>query len=157
MENMENIVFITGFESSRFMPPYRTDILATSNHLRLFRQDLALVRASGITSARYPVPWHRIEKKPGRYDWTWMDQAMAALDANGINPIIDLVHHVSIPTWIHRGFAHPQYPVFQARFAQAFAERYPQVRSYTPFNEPFVTTLLAGHERVWYHYGAGAT
>lgn len=137
------------------MPPHQTDVLATSNHLRFFRQDLDLVHAAGIDTLRYPVPWHRIETKPGTYNWTWMDRATAALQEYGLDPIADLVHHVSIPAWIKRGFANPEYPQFQTDFAQAFAARYPWITKYTPFNEPFVTVLLAGHEGTWYPYGGG--
>ncbi|HUP28251.1 MAG TPA: family 1 glycosylhydrolase [Chloroflexia bacterium] len=145
--------FITGFETSRFMPPHRSDILATTNHLRLFPDDLRLVRETGIKTLRYAVPWHRIEKKRGRFDWRWMDQAMESLDANDLDPIMDLVHHISIPYWVRQGFAHPDYPHWQADFASAVADRYPQATSYTPFNEPMVTTLLAGHTGTWYPFG----
>ena len=147
--------FITGFESARFMPPYKTDILATTHHLQFVAHDLRLVRDAGMRMLRYPAPWHRIEKKPGRYDWEWMDRAVEALRENALDPIVDLVHHVSIPTWLRRGFAHPDYPRFQADFAGACAQRYPGITKYTPFNEPFVTTFFAGHERVWYPYGRG--
>jgi hypothetical protein len=145
--------FITGFETSRFMPPCRSDVLETSNHLVLFREDLRLIREAGIRTLRYAVPWHRIEKRRGRYDWRWMDQAMEALEANGLDPILDLVHHISIPCWIRRGFSHPDYPYYQAEFAANVAERYPQVTKYTPFNEPLVTVLLAGHQGLWYPFG----
>src|SRR4051812_37459680 len=145
--------FITGFETSRFMPPHRTDILETSNHLRLFREDLRLISNAGITTLRYAVPWHRIEKKRGKFDWQWMDQAMEALEANGLDPILDLVHHVSIPCWIRQGFAHPDYPGYQVDFALQVADRYPHVTRYTPFNEPLVTIFLAGQQGVWYPFG----
>ena len=145
--------FITGFESSRFMPPYRSDVLETSNHIRLFRDDLRLVRDAGISTLRYAVPWHRIEKKRGRFDWRWMDEVMEAMAAQELDPILDLVHHISIPSWMKQGFAHPDYPQLQAAFAAEVTERYPHVTKYTPFNEPMGTVWLAGKAGVWYPFG----
>ncbi|MBW3624040.1 MAG: family 1 glycosylhydrolase [Armatimonadetes bacterium] len=146
--------YLSGFEST-FMPQAEVDVLALTRHLHLWRDDLQLAKDSGLDCLRYPVPWHRIEVQPGVYEWGWMDEVMGYLQESRIDPIVDLVHHTSFPLWMENGFAHPDFCRLEETFAQAFAERYPWVRQYTIFNEPFVTTLLCGHEGVWYPYCKG--
>jgi beta-glucosidase/6-phospho-beta-glucosidase/beta-galactosidase len=146
--------FLTGFEST-FIPDHNTDVLESTRHIAFFREDLLLVREAGIRTVRYPAPWHRIEREPGRYDWEWMDLAMEALSDFELDPIIDPVHHTSFPPWLEQGFADPEFPDRYCSFVQAFARRYPWVRKYTPFNEPFATSFFCGHEGVWKPYLQG--
>jgi beta-glucosidase/6-phospho-beta-glucosidase/beta-galactosidase len=143
--------FLTGFEST-YIPDHDTDILETTRHLELFEHDLGLVAAAGIRSLRYPVPWHRIEQEQGHYDWTWMDAAMAELRRLGLDPIVDPIHHTSFPAWLDRGFLDDRFVDTYAAFVMAFAERYPWVLRYTPFNEPMPTTLFCADEGIWKPY-----
>lgn len=143
--------FLTGFEST-YMPDHDTDILETTRHLELFGQDLRLVAQAGIRALRYPAPWHRIERDPGRYDWSWMDAAMSEMRALGLDPIIDPAHHTSFPPWLELGFLDARFVDRYTRFALAFAERYPWVRRYTPFNEPMPTTLFCADVGIWKPY-----
>jgi beta-glucosidase/6-phospho-beta-glucosidase/beta-galactosidase len=99
---------------------------------------------------RYPVPWHRIERKRGVYDWSWMDGVLDHLRKLGLDPIVDPIHHTSFPEWIEGGFAHPRFADFYRGFVEEFARRYPWITKYTVFNEPFVTTLFCGNEGIWY-------
>ena len=77
--------FLTGFEST-YMPDQDMDVLETTRHLDLFHHDLELVAEAGIHTLRYPVPWHRIEREPGSYDWSWMDAVMRSLAGPGARP-----------------------------------------------------------------------
>jgi hypothetical protein len=43
----------------------------------------------GITTARYGIPWYRINSAPGTWDWDWTDRAPQGLLVRGIDPIID--------------------------------------------------------------------
>lgn len=142
-------VFMSGLEST-YMPHADVDVLETTRHVEFVEDDLDLARGLGLRHLRYSAPWHRIEPERGRYDWRWMDRAMDALRARGIEPIVDLVHHTSFPRWIAQGFADPGFPELLAHFAGAFAERYPWARWYTVFNEPFITTILCGADGVWF-------
>ena len=145
---------IGGFEST-FMPAHDRDIFETTEHDVRWREDLALLSASGITRLRYPVRWHRIEEVEGRYDWSSTDEVMEHLREQGFRPIVDLVHHTSHPAWLTDGFADLRFGPAYLRYAEAFARRYPWVEEYTLFNEPFSTLFLCGHEGIWppYHFG----
>ena len=140
--------YLTGFEST-YIPHARVDALAMTRHIEFYRHDLELVRAAGIGTLRYPAPWHRIEAERGRYDWGWMDEAMRTLRDLELDPIVDLVHHTSYPDWLQGGLSNPELPHAELAFAQRFADRYPWVRRYTVFNEPWLTAFMCGHQGVW--------
>jgi hypothetical protein len=141
---------LTGFESTQIHGSGK-DVLDGTRHVERWKYDLDLVKAAGVTTLRYPVPWHRIERRPGRrYDWRWMDAVLGHMQAVGLDPIVDPIHHTSFPHWIRGGFAHPRFTDFYVKFVEDFALRYPWVRKYTIFNEPFVTTLFCGNEGIWY-------
>ena len=144
-----------GASESTYLPAHDVDIVETSGHAKRWREDLELLRAHGVTRLRYPIRWHRIEAEPSHYDWAHTDEVMAFLRAEGFDPIVDLVHHTSYPRWLDGAFADPRFPGAYERFALAVAERYPWIRAYTLFNEPFATLFLSGHEAIWppYHHG----
>jgi hypothetical protein len=148
------VQLIGAFEST-YLPAFDVDILETSGHVDRWREDLALLRAHGITRLRYPIRWHRIEARPGTYDWAHTDEVMAHLREEGFAPIVDLVHHTSYPRWLDASFADPRFGPAYLAFCDAFARRYPWVEEYTLFNEPFATLFLSGHDAVWppYHRG----
>lgn len=140
--------FLTGFEST-YIPGSDTDVLTGTRHDTRWREDLRLVRDSGIRRLRYPIPWHRIERTRGQYDWSWTDAAFAELRALGLSPIADLVHHTSYPRWLGEGFLDPTFGPSYTAFCAAVAARYPWVREFTVFNEPLPTTLLCTEFGVW--------
>lgn len=149
-----SLSFIGAFEST-YLPAHDVDILETSDHARRWRADLALLRDCGVTRLRYPVRWHRVEPQPLAYDWSSTDEVLGFLHDEGFEPIVDLVHHTSYPRWLAGGFADPGFGPAYLRYCEAFARRYPWVREYTLFNEPFATLFLAGHEGIWPPYGRG--
>jgi beta-glucosidase/6-phospho-beta-glucosidase/beta-galactosidase len=140
---------LTGFESTHIHGTGK-DVLEGTRHLQRWKHDLELVKECGIRTLRYPVPWHRIEAQPGKYDWRWMDAVLAHMRRLGLDPILDPIHHTSFPEWLRNGFANPGFAKLYAGFVGELAGRYPWVRKYTVFNEPFVTTLFCGHDGVWY-------
>ena len=142
------IEMIGGFETT-YQPSHDRDVAETTGHDRRWRADVALLRASGVRTLRYPVRWHRVEERVGRLDWRETDEVMEHLLGAGLLPIVDLVHHTSYPRWLDDGFADPRFGPAYLRYAEAFARRYPEVTSYTLFNEPFSTLFLAGHEGIW--------
>ena len=148
------IEIVGGFEST-FLPAHDRDIFETTEHDLRWREDLELLRRSGITRLRYPVRWHRIEQAEGVFDWAATDEVLNYLHANGFRPIVDLVHHTSYPTWLEGGFADARFGEAYLRYAEAFARRYPWVAEYTLFNEPFSTLFLSGHEAIWPPYHSG--
>jgi beta-glucosidase/6-phospho-beta-glucosidase/beta-galactosidase len=145
--------FLTGFEST-YMPYIGTDVLEGTRHNERFKDDFALVKALGITRLRYPASWNYVERTPGVFDWSALDPKMESLQALELTPIIDLVHHTSIPEMVFPdGFANKDFPARLQEFAQRFADRYPWVKQYTVFNEPYITAQLCGEMGVWFpHY-----
>ncbi len=147
--------FLSGFEST-YIFESGTDVLELTKHTEFVKKDLRLVRDAGIDQLRYSVPWHSIERNRGEYDWRWMDLAMRELREQGIDPILDPLHHTSFPGWLTDGFANPDFSSKYLEFVTAVAARYPWARNYTVINEPFVTTWFCGHEGYWYPYHRGA-
>src|SRR6188508_1207176 len=119
------------FESTKLIG-CSTDILGTTHHIERWEFDLALLRLSGIQDLRYSIPWHRIEQKPGLFDFSWLDRPMGYMYSHGMRPILDPLHHVSFPDWLEQGFANPEFPQFYQRFLVAIARRYPWATRYTP-------------------------
>lgn len=144
-----SVSFLTGFESTLIHGTGK-DVLDGTRHTERWKHDLGLVKAAGVKELRYPVPWHRIERWRGKYDWRWMDAVLGFMREAGLDPIVDPIHHTSFPEWIDGGFLNPEFPGLYQAFVEEFARRYPWVKRYTVFNEPFVTTFFCGHEGIWY-------
>lgn len=143
-------VFATGIECSYptiEQGRWRQDELEATGHYRHWRRDFELAREIGVTHLRYGPPLHLILVGPGRYDWTFTDQAMPALRDLGLEAIVDLCHF-GVPDWLEN-FQNPQVPEALSDYAQAFAARYPWVRFYTPVNEMFVCAKLSALDGVW--------
>jgi beta-glucosidase/6-phospho-beta-glucosidase/beta-galactosidase len=149
-----SIEILGSFEST-FLPAHDRDIVETTEHDVRFRDDLELLKQSGISRLRYPVRWHRIESTEGVFDWSATDEVLLHLRDSGFRPIVDLVHHTSYPAWLTDGFADARFGPAYLRYAEAFARRYPWVEEYTLFNEPFSTLFLSGHEAIWPPYHSG--
>jgi dTDP-4-dehydrorhamnose reductase len=115
-------------------------------------EDLDRAAALGIRALRYPVLWERTAPhSDGEADWRWADARLSRIRALQIRPIVGFVHHGSGPRHTQltdRGFADGL-----ARFARAFAERYPWVDAYTPVNEPLTTARFSGLYGLWYPHG----
>lgn len=119
--------------------------------------DLNLFAELGVTTMRYPVLWElTVPDGIESADWSWADQRLSLCQKLGIRPIIGLVHHGSGPR--HTSLVDPSFATGLAQFAQAFAQRYPWVESYTPVNEPLTTARFSGLYGHWYPHGRdGAT
>ncbi len=143
-------MFATGIECS--YPKIRggtirRDLLDECGHYARWREDLALVRELGLKVLRYGLPYYRIHRGPGDYDWSFADEAMAEIRRLGIVPILDLLHF-GVPDWIG-DFQNPEFPVLFAEYADAVAARYPWVRHYTPVNEIYVTARASARDGLW--------
>ena len=142
-----------GFESTHIFNSGQ-DILGTTRHIEFWRNDLSLLLESGIRTLRYSIPWHRIERKPGEFDWTWMDGPMRFMESVGLEPIADPLHHTSFPTWLTDGFLNPEFPALYRRFIDRVSDRYDWMTKYTVINEPLATTLFCSFTGMWYPYRA---
>ncbi len=145
-----DFMFATGIECSN--PTIengrvRRDQLEECGHYERWLEDLHLVRDLGLRVLRYGLPIHRVFLAPGRYDWEFADQVMAAMRRLEITPILDLLHF-GVPDWLG-DFQNPELPVQFADYCEAVAQRYPWVRYYTPANEIYITAKFSAKDGIW--------
>ena len=141
-------MFATGIENSyptiagRDGKSRRIDEMEKCRHYERWEEDFDLVKSLGIEFLRWGPPYYRVHRGPGKYDWEFTDAALKGLSDRQITPIVDLCHF-GLPDWVG-GFANPHWPKLFAEYAKAFAQRYPDVRLYTPVNEIFVAATFSG-------------
>jgi beta-glucosidase len=125
----------------------RMDELEKTGHYERFARDFQLVTELGVRHLRYGIPFHRVNPAEGRFDWSFVDQALDACRRGGITPIVDLMHF-GVPDDIG-DYQNPALPERFRRYADAFAERYAWVRHYTPVNEPLITAAFSARHGYW--------
>jgi hypothetical protein len=87
--------WMAGFECSchRRGDGRRLDVIAATAHDRLAARDYARDRRLGIGTVRDGVRWHRIERSPGRYDFSSLLPMVRAAREAGVQVIWDLCHY----------------------------------------------------------------
>lgn len=146
--------WLAGIEDTFITAPHpktgRTlDEYELTEHYTRWQDDVGLLARLGIRSARYGIPWHRINPAPGQWDFTWADGPIERLLELGIHPIVDLVHY-GLPSWIEGAYLNPDFPQYMAEYAVRVAERFRgRVFAYTPLNEPRVTAWYCGKLGWW--------
>lgn len=143
-------MFATGIENS--IPrikngSVRVDQMESCGHYRYWRKDFELVEEMGLKFLRYGPPLHITLVGPDRYDWEFADVTFAELKRRDIIPIVDLCHF-GLPDWLG-DFQNPDFPEVFARYAAAFARRFPWVQLYTPVNEMFICALFSAKYGWW--------
>jgi beta-glucosidase len=156
----EGFIWAGGIEDT-FIPQERPGLRALeeyelTQHYQQWRGDLARGASLGISALRWGVPWYRVERAPGVFDWVWIDEVLDYMVRDlRIEPIVDLMHY-GTPLWLEGNFIAPDYPERVAMYASAFAERYGTlVRYYTPLNEPTVNADMCGRRGEWPPYLTG--
>src|SRR5918999_3553140 len=104
----------TGIEDTFITAPWpatgRTlDEYELTGHYDRWSEDLALMAELGVRTARYGIPWHRVNPEPDRWEWGWADRALERLLELRIDPIVDLVHY-GVPPWLKDAFLNPEFP-----------------------------------------------
>jgi beta-glucosidase len=151
-------MFATGIENS--IPKIkggrvRVDQMESCGHYRHWREDFDLVEDLGLHFLRYGPPLHTSLVGPDTYDWEFADVTFADLKRRNINPIVDLCHF-GVPDWLG-DFQNPDFPEIFARYAAAFAQRFPWVQLYTPVNEMFICAQFSGKYGWWNEEGTTDT
>jgi beta-glucosidase/6-phospho-beta-glucosidase/beta-galactosidase len=145
-----NFMFATGIECSYPTIRHgrvRRDQLKECGHYDYWREDLRLVQELGLKVLRYGLPYYKIHRAPGKFDWSFADVVMNEMQRLNITPILDLLHF-GVPAWLGN-FQNPELPVHFADYAGAVATRYPWVRYYTPVNEIYVTAKMSAKDGAW--------
>lgn len=125
----------------------RQDELRKTGHWDRYAEDLDLIATFGIRYVRYGIPFHVVAREPGRFDWDWTDRAMEALQRAGLIPIADLIHFGVTDDLT--GMGDPRLLERYSEYADAFAERFPWVRYYTPVNEPLLASVFSAGIGAW--------
>jgi beta-glucosidase/6-phospho-beta-glucosidase/beta-galactosidase len=143
-------IFATGIENSSPTIGHgavRVDEMEKCGHYKHWRTDFRLAAELGIRFLRYGPPLHKTFLGPERFDWSFSDDAFAELRRLDIVPIVDLCHF-GVPDWVGN-FQNPDFPVLFARYARAFAARYPWVQLYTPVNEMYICARFSALYGWW--------
>ena len=145
---MTMFMFATGIENSYPMVGgKRVDEMARCGHYKHWQADFDAVTDLGINFLRYGPPIHTTWLGDGKYDWAFADAAFNDLLKRDITPIVDLCHF-GVPDWVGN-FQNPDFPALFARYAGAFAARFPWVQLYTPVNEMFICALFSAKYGWW--------
>jgi beta-glucosidase/6-phospho-beta-glucosidase/beta-galactosidase len=150
---MSRLMFATGIECS--YPTIRLadgttkriDEMEKAYHYRYWREDFHLVKEIGLEYLRYGPPYYMTHTGRGQYFWPFADETFNALAEMEITPIVDLCHF-GVPDWVG-DFQNPEWPELFAEYAEAFAERFPWVKLYTPVNEIFIAALFSAKYGWW--------
>ncbi len=129
-----------GFESSSHRRAHdrkRIDVIEASHHSLHAEDDYRELKSHGILTVRDGLRWHLIEQRPGRYDWSSLDNQLAAARRVGTEVIWDLLHYGwpdDIDIW------RPEFVTRFATFAAAAARHIGPAprgerRFYAPVNE----------------------
>lgn len=141
-------MFTTGIESSApLVDGRRVDEMEKCRHYERWREDFALVEELEIRFLRYGPPLHRTFLGLDKFDWSFADETLAELKRRDIVIIADLCHF-GVPDWIG-DFQNPDFPDLFARYARAFAQRFPWVQLYTPVNEMYICANFSARYGWW--------
>src|SRR3954447_14349225 len=111
--------------------------------------DLDRIRDLGIRTLRYPLLWESISPDDiETADFSWHDERMPRLKELGVDVIAGLLHHGSGPRYTN--LLDPAFPELLARHARRVAERSPEIRRFTPVNEPLTTARFSALYGHWY-------
>ena len=147
-ENPFQTFWMAGFECSDQLNASgnRVDLLETTGHLDLIREDYARLCSLGIRTVREGIRWSVVEYKPYRYNFRMVLDMMRAADECGVQQIWDICHF-GYPADLS-----PFHPQFTTRFVslcEAFTifylENNPGERLLvTPVNEVSFISWLGG-------------
>lgn len=125
----------------------RIDEMEKGFHYKNWKKDFELVKEIGIEFLRYGPPYYKTHVGPGKYDWSFADEAFNYLKELHITPIVDLCHF-GVPDWLGN-FQNPDFPQYFAEYSKAFAERFPDLQLYTPVNEIFIAAMFSAQYGWW--------
>lgn len=146
-------MFSTGIENSYptiILPDgskFRVDEMEKTGHYKNWEKDFQLVKELDIEYLRYGPPYYSTHVAPGKYNWDFADETFNKLKELNITPIVDLCHF-GVPDWLEN-FQNPDFPIYFAEYASAFAKRFPDLQLYTPINEIFIAAQFSAQYGWW--------
>ncbi len=125
----------------------RDQLAETGHDVRV--DDAERIAALGVHASRTPVLWERVAPHDrDTRDFTEPQARLQRLRANGVEPIVTLLHHGSGPAYTD--LLDPAFPELFADYAEAAARAFPWVQRWTPINEPLTTARFATLYGFWY-------
>jgi beta-glucosidase len=116
-----------------------------TNHYKLYKDDMRLLKELGVNAYRFSLEWSRIQPREGVWDQGTLDhyqEIIEILAGSGIEPMVTL-HHFTHPLWFIR-----KYPWHGNASVEKFLEYTRKivsvlkgVRYWITFNEPYVFIL----------------
>lgn len=76
----------------------------TCDHYNRYEEDIRLLAEAGLNAYRFSIEWARIEPEEGQFDEREIEhyrKVIACCKANGVEPIVTLMHFTS-PVWLIR-------------------------------------------------------
>lgn len=125
---------------------YYDQLNKNGHHERL--EDLAIFADLGIERIRYPCLWEKVCPTQNGFNWKWLDSRLDELERLNLEPIAGFLHHGSGPKFT--ALIDPEFPEKFIEYVQAFVDRYPHIRDFTPINEPLTTARFSGLYGIWY-------
>ena len=114
----------------------RLDVIAATGHDRFAGKDYARACRLGIETVRDGARWHRIERSPGRYDFSSLLPMIRAAREAGVQVIWDLCHYgwpdgldIFRPEFVDR------FADYARAVARLIADETDDVPWYSPINE----------------------
>jgi hypothetical protein len=143
--------FMGGFECSshRKRGRSRLDLLAATGHDRAALNDYKQLSSLGIKMFRDGLRWHRVEKSPGRYDWSSFLPMLRAAKTADVQVTWDLLHYgwpddidIFQPIFIER------FRRFASAVAKVLREEVDSVPFFCPVNEISYFAWAGGAKRM---------
>ncbi|MBL0938126.1 MAG: beta-glucosidase [Gemmatimonadaceae bacterium] len=118
--------FIAGFESAsqRRADGARLDLVQATAHDRWAATDYRQCGSLGLRTVRDGLRWHRIESRPGLYDWSSWTPMLEAAEEIGVR-VIWTLHHYGAPD--HLCLGNQQYVDRFSHFAAAVVKRHREI------------------------------
>ncbi len=124
----------------------RWDEVLLNRHDERLEQDYQLLVDTGVVGIRDAARWYVTHPAPHTFDWTWLDQVVAAAKKFNLTLYLDLWHY-GFPDWLD--LMSPDAPEHFAEFAAAIARRYPSIRHWCIANEPSLLAERGGRRAHW--------
>ena len=134
----KTFIWGAGIECS-FVPHLSIDQFEWTQHDQFWKEDFRRAKEElGISALRYALPWHKIERSPGKFDWSIADERIEGARDQGLELYMDVMHF-GTPLWLKQAVGDPEFPEALERFTFALVSRYRHlIHNWTPCNEPLI-------------------
>ena len=117
------------------------------DHWNRYKEDIGLIKKTGVTHYRFSLEWSKIEPEKGKYDEEAINHYSNVIDSlieNNIVPVITL-HHFTNPIWFDEmgGFEKEENIDHFIIFCKTVFSRYSsRVKNWCTINEPEVYAVM---------------